>query len=261
MTNPNLTAAGRSLLIRASGGEALTFTRFAVGSGQLKAGQDADALDKLIKEEVSFEIRAMNISGNYMQMDGDFDTGMVSTDFTWRELGLFCKGEDGAEHLYAYLNYGETGGVIRAQTSTTVTMQTVSLMVLVGNAASVTALLAPSKTYAPMLHEHSLNQIAASGSYTGDGTVKRMISLSFTPSAVFLCTDKGVINTNGISGGLALKGHGLRATGSTDAGHAVTWNDTYTALMITEGGFFVNYQAGSIATNESGANYHYIAYR
>lgn len=261
MISPKLTDAGKSMLIRASSGETITFTRFAVGSGKLKAGQDECALDALIKQEFSFGINTMSANDDNLQLDGSFDTGEVSADFTWRELGLFGKGEDNIEHLYAYLNYGETGGVIRAQTSTAVTMQTISLTVLVGNAASVTALLSPSKTYAPMLHEHTLDQLASSGKYTGDGTVKRMISLPFTPSAVFLCTDKGITGSNGICGGLALKGCGLRSSASADASHGTVWNDGNTALMITEGGFFVSYQAGSIATNESGTTYLYIAYR
>ena len=106
------------------------------------------------------------------------------------------------------------------------------------------------------------------GVYAGNGTVKRLISLDFRPSAVILCNEHGQFYdaTDGVCGGVAIGAYGLVRGDNASANNATIWNDDYTALLIDDSGFYVNYKAGtsaeaSISTNAGGTNYHYIAYR
>ena len=89
------------------------------------------------------------------------------------------------------------------------------------------------------------------GTYTGDGTASRTISLGFTPKAVL------VMNTNGqttdsyrYSGGLAV------------TGQPCVFSD-YTVVGITDGGFQVGYREITsvyyISSNTNGAVYLYVA--
>ena len=59
-TAPSLTDQGKSLLMRAIGGEQITFTRFKVGSGSLASGQTIDSLTDLITPVLAFSITDMD---------------------------------------------------------------------------------------------------------------------------------------------------------------------------------------------------------
>lgn len=385
-TIPNLTNIGKSLLVRAIGGETITFTRFKIGDGRLRTNQTEESLTDLIGPKVSFDINELDASQDgYASLTGTFDSGDITSDFDWRELGLFCKGEDGIEQLYAYANSGDDAGLLPALRTDVLTEQTITLIVAVGDAEQVTALVSPKKQYAEKkdLEDHAnsrsnphnvtkkqvglsevenvspsnmqinfteaqtpaelatgekmsalMGKIAAAvkkliahignkdnpheltadkidaakkdhkhdaGSietgvlglerggtgvtkiedlknligtnavmnvYSGDGTVKRLINVGFKPSAVILCSGNGFMgdSTKGVCGGLALGAYGLRSAASDLPSHATTWDDTYTAMLITDEGFYVNFFEGEtpqqrIATNEAGGTYLYIAYR
>lgn len=385
-TIPNLTNIGKSLLVRAIGGETITFTRFKIGDGRLRTNQTEESLTDLISPKVSFDINELDASQDgYVSLTGTFDSGDITSDFDWRELGLFCKGEDGIEQLYAYANSGDDAGLLPALRTDVLTEQTITLIVAVGDAEQVTALVSPKKQYAERKdledhtnsrsnphnvtkkqvglsevenvspsnmqinfteaqtpaelatgdkmsalmgkiaaaikkfiahigskdnpheltadkikaakedHKHNADDIkdgtlglerggtgvtkiedlknligtnAVMNVYSGDGTVKRLINVGFKPSAVILCSGNGFMgdSTKGVCGGLALGAYGLRSAASDLPSHATTWDDTYTAMLITDEGFYVNFFEGEtpqqrIATNEAGGTYLYIAYR
>ena len=93
-------------------------------------------------------------------------------------------------------------------------------------------------------------QIAA-GAYTGDGAASRLISLPFTPKAVYLCDKRGRTYASGANltsyyyGGLAVTGYPVMAGGSA-------------LVTLEEGGFRVA-QGGSCAANEQDTLFHYLA--
>jgi hypothetical protein len=101
-----------------------------------------------------------------------------------------------------------------------------------------------------------------SGTYTGDGTSKRLISLGFTPSAVILVDGRGRMCTGSATyGGIAVGSNGIRSASCTLASHETSWSSTHTALLIGTNGFYVNYASStSIYTNTSGETYRYIAF-
>ena len=145
---PTITEAGRNLQIRAIAGETITFTRFKIGNGEL-ADTDIPALVDLINPLVEFSINEMDKSEKgYLKLTGKFDSTFITSDFRWRELGVFCKGEDEVEVLYAYSNDGENAGMLKANSTDVVAEQTVALVIAVGDATSVTAILSESVLYA-----------------------------------------------------------------------------------------------------------------
>lgn len=101
------------------------------------------------------------------------------------------------------------------------------------------------------------------GTFTGDGTTKRLISLSFTPKAVIVVDGQGrMANNSGNYGGMAVGSMGNRSVECTAASHETSWSNSHTALMITTNGFYVNYYSSmSVYTNTSGMTYRYIAFR
>ena len=94
------------------------------------------------------------------------------------------------------------------------------------------------------------------GSYTGDGTASRTISLGFTPRAVLVVASDGVpfryVNgTSQYCGGLVFQGE-----------HTADLYRSRTILEICEGGFKVGYNIESsiyIFSNQENMKYHYIA--
>jgi len=101
------------------------------------------------------------------------------------------------------------------------------------------------------------------GTYAGNGGTKRKIELPFTPSAVLVVDAVGMLSDDikGTCGGLAVGSAGVVAYGASET-YATSWNNSYTALMITDNGFFVNYSSSQkVRTNTSGASYRYIAWK
>ena len=261
---PNITNKGAALLRRAEAGEEMTFTRFKIGDGSLGAEQDANALSDLIHTKMSIPITDVDTSQEgLIAIGGSFDSGDVTENFAWRELGAFARGEDGEEILYAYVNDGEQAGMLRVLNTEVLTEQEITMIFAIGEAEHVSAVYSQKQQYAAKDHTHSVV-----GTYTGDGAGMRLIELGFRASAVMLTNEFGQTYhaAKGVCGGLAVDGRGLRAAGSASADHAVNWNNDYTALLISDGGFFVNFKSAStaeasISTNENGVIYHYIAYK
>ena len=90
------------------------------------------------------------------------------------------------------------------------------------------------------------------GTYTGDGTLNRVISLGFTPRAIFVFCRGGIPE-----GGSSYINMGLALPNAP-----VYSNRDYPALAVVNGGFQVSYHTGpKAATNNQGYFYHYVALR
>ena len=92
----------------------------------------------------------------------------------------------------------------------------------------------------------------AVGSYTGNGTSARTISLGFTPKAVYVCSQEGATHTEGANLHIHLYG------GLAVAGSALLDENGTSALSVVSGGFQVTTALYS-HTNQSGTIYHYFA--
>lgn len=141
-----------TLLLRAAGGEKITFTRFAIGSGTLPSGKDPKTVTALYHTELNnigiSKVEDTEEEG-YIMLQGHFDNQTdVHSDFRWTELGLFAKDEDNVEYLYAYANDGSNAGTLKASASAVVTEQTISAIVAIGRSGNITAYILPNATYA-----------------------------------------------------------------------------------------------------------------
>lgn len=99
------------------------------------------------------------------------------------------------------------------------------------------------------------------GTYTGNGTVKRSISLSFTPKALIVVDSRGRMTHNGIVyGGVCIGTKGVRTPACTAASHNTTWSNGHTALLVGTNLFWVS-ESGDCKTNTSNEVYYYIAFK
>ena len=89
------------------------------------------------------------------------------------------------------------------------------------------------------------------GGYAGDDTTERVISLGFTPKAVYLCREDGAAGYSSGSamcfGGLALPDLPVYSNGEL--------------VTCVTGGFRIRNQAYNVSTNSAYHKYHYLAFR
>lgn len=196
---PAITADGKNLLIRAISGETITFTRFKIGNGTAE-DFDISALSDLINPLVEFDINDIDTSDTgYVKLTGSFDNTYITTDFYWRELGIFCKGEDNIEILYAYANDGDNAGLLRSSTSDIVTEQTVSLVIAVGDAENVTAILSESAIYTTKSEfeshtQNKQNPHNVTAEQVGLGNVPNVQTNDQTPTYVIASSDAELVS-------------------------------------------------------------------
>ena len=101
------------------------------------------------------------------------------------------------------------------------------------------------------------------GSYIGDGTNERTISLGFTPSAVILMDVFGntLDDVCGYTGGMALPNANCVLRDKSET-YKTTWDYRYCILGIVSGGFKVSYYiSNKVYSNLSGRSYYYIAFK
>ncbi|MCD8198385.1 MAG: hypothetical protein LUE24_14695 [Lachnospiraceae bacterium] len=347
----------------------------------------ADALTDLLNPLMECEITEILQGSNYVSLTFVLTNSDLEEGFKWCETGVFASVDDGDAELYAYCDAGELYDYIPDNTSGRVITTTFTLLVMVGDAESVTATIGEGALYATKAalsehirdtdnphnttadqvglgnvenvapsdmkitfddtvstvselasgettaslfsklkaavsalithlkasnphsitctkigaaassHTHTLSSLSGTlpasmggtgvtsldalasalsskisttssdmvfGWYTGDGTVKRLISLDFTPSAVFVCNGRGMVgdDVDGLCGGLAVGNRGLRIRSCTAVNHEYSWSDNHTGLMIGTNGFYVSYNASyNIMTNKSSETYRYIAFK
>lgn len=176
-----LTDRGKSLLMRAIAGEQVTFTRFKAGSGTLPSSQSIADMTDLIHTELAFGINSVDTSQDgFIAITGEFTSEDVTADFAWRELGIFAKGEDNVEVLYAYANDGANASVVRALSTDVQTIQTVTMIVAVGEAESITVEYTPQEVPQTVLKVNcgtmsSATKTVSDPRITGDMEVVRAI--------------------------------------------------------------------------------------
>jgi len=148
---PIITDEGKKLLIRALSGEKITFTTFKVGNGELSDDVKAEQLSDLINPIFNFSItNKEQAEAGYLKLTGSFDNTAVDDEIRWRELGLFCKGEneDDPEVLYAYCNDSKSANTLKPSKDTSVVVtHLISFIIAIGDAENVTAILSQSTVY------------------------------------------------------------------------------------------------------------------
>ena len=141
-----LTNAGLNLLTNVqAGADVLTFTKTALGDGELSA--PLASLTALVSPKVEIAItEGKKVGTTTYQIGAFFSNQDVKTGFRWREIGVFAKGNDGAEILYCYSNAGDAGDYIPVGSDERVEKY-IYQSLAIGNATNVTAEINGSDTF------------------------------------------------------------------------------------------------------------------
>lgn len=136
-----LTNKGRNLQAKAQTGVELQFTRFVIGDGQL-SGQNIIDLNALINPKQSLGIAKLKtMPGGKAVVGTVISNKDLTTGFYFREIGLFAQDPTEGEILYGYANCGSTAEFIPAAGGQDVIEKTFDVVMIVGNAANVSAVL------------------------------------------------------------------------------------------------------------------------
>lgn len=149
---PIITDAGITLLIRAAGGEKVTFTKFQAGSGILASGETPKGMTAM-KNAVLTDIPITQATGTeedgYVKLSGKFDNQTdVEESFRWTELGLIAEDEDGVEYLYAYGYDNANAETISPSGGTVIIEQNFSVIIAIGESENITVNVLPAASYA-----------------------------------------------------------------------------------------------------------------
>lgn len=144
-----LTNAGQALQTKVLAGATLTFTRIALGDGQLN-GQPIAPLTALISQKATVEVDFVRVvNTTTAQAAGFFSNKDISTGFWWRETGVFAQDPDAGEILYGYTNAGDAGDYIPTVADTRIEKY-IYCSIAVASATTVDITIPSSDTYIPM---------------------------------------------------------------------------------------------------------------
>lgn len=154
-----LTNAGQALQTKVLAGATLTFTRIALGDGQLN-GQPISPLTALISQKASVEVDSVRVVDNSTaQASGFFSNADITTGFWWRETGLFAQDPDNGEILYGYTNAGDAGDYIPTVADTRIEKY-IYCSIAVASATTVDITIPSSDTYIPMSQKGNAGGVA-----------------------------------------------------------------------------------------------------
>lgn len=154
-----LTNAGQALQTKVLAGATLTFTRIALGDGQLD-GQPISPLTALISQKASVEVDSVRVVDNSTaQASGFFSNADITTGFWWRETGVFAQDPDMGEILYGYTNAGDAGDYIPTVADTRIEKY-IYCSIAVASATTVDITIPSSDTYIPMSQKGNAGGVA-----------------------------------------------------------------------------------------------------
>ena len=154
-----LTNAGQALQTKVLAGATLTFTRIALGDGQLN-GQPIAPLTALISQKATVEVDSVRVvNTTTAQVAGFFSNADISTGFWWRETGVFAQDPDMGEILYGYTNAGDAGDYIPTVADTRIEKY-ICCSIAVASATTVDITIPSSDTYIPMSQKGAAGGVA-----------------------------------------------------------------------------------------------------
>lgn len=115
-----LTNKGAALLAKAVSGTTMEFTRAAIGSGDVPSGTAIEATTDLYAKVKDVPLADVTAVGGHATFQLQIVNNDVSTEFKWKEVGVYANDPEEGEILYAYGNAGENADTIPASTAGTV---------------------------------------------------------------------------------------------------------------------------------------------
>lgn len=200
-----LTDAGRNILSQALTGEAITFTRVALGAGDVP--QNPEALVALVDEKRNAPIQSFSVVGDGTSRIRAIVTNVgLATGFFAREVGIFATNPDtGLETLYAYANAGNQADYLPAEGGATIVEQLFDLFTVVDSATNVTAIIDSSIIYAT---KDELTGVALEGDkLIFPGSTTNYLITNFSSFATYAAsTSVGTVTVTGDTVSLTLDG-------------------------------------------------------
>ncbi|WP_088186040.1 phage tail protein [Desulfosporosinus sp. FKA] len=138
-----LTNNGLALQAKAEAGTTLTFTKVKIGDGQLGTGQTLETLTDLIHPLENLPIASVSASGGLCTITATITNVGITQGFYVREVGLYATDPQLGEILYAVTN-ATVADYLPPNSATTVVNNQFDIVVVVGNATSITASISPS---------------------------------------------------------------------------------------------------------------------
>ena len=176
-----LTNAGQALQTKVQAGATLTFTRIALGDGQLN-GQPISPLTALISQKASVEVDTVRVvDSSTAQASGFFSNADITTGFWWRETGLFAQDPDNGEILYGYTNAGDAGDYIPTVEDTRIEKY-IFCSIAVANATTVDITIPQSDTFIPMTQKGQAGGVASLDS-SGKVPAGQLPEMDFIPDS------------------------------------------------------------------------------
>ncbi len=167
------TPTGMNMIVRSLYEDDITFTRIVLGDGKPK---DLDNVTALASQKLSIGIKSAEAKTDYMLLTGEMTSSDITVSFYGKELGVYAKDSSGTEQLYAYRYCDTDADYYPAAESGRTLELTMSIVVQLGNAKNVTAILIEGDAYAKAVHQHSASDITSgvlpiSHGGTGSATV------------------------------------------------------------------------------------------
>lgn len=137
-SNIKFTTKGRSLHAKVQAGDALNFTRIAIGDGD-NGGASSDTYDNLLNPIHNIAITKLKSTSDGAAIIGGVFNNSGLAAFYFREIGLFATDPDLGEILYCYGNAGATAEYIPEGGGSTILERQLDIVAIIGNATNLTA--------------------------------------------------------------------------------------------------------------------------
>ena len=141
---PRLTDNGKAFIIGALNGDGIVFTKIVIGNGV----PTDDSPTALANQQMVIGLTDIDVHESYCILTGKFDNANIGNGFYMNELGVMAKNTDETEVLYAYRYLATNVDYIPAAASGDVIETEISVIVSIGDAEDVTAVLIEGSLYA-----------------------------------------------------------------------------------------------------------------
>lgn len=153
--NPELTNAGRALIINALAGGTITFSKLGLGNGVVP--DDVTQLTDLVNPCATFGLTSITTGVGGVALTGSLDNSSLEEDFTATELGVYALDPNtGDDVLYALARPYGAPTTIPAGSNSGYGRINMTVVVAVGDAENVTAIISEFIGYATItaFNEH-----------------------------------------------------------------------------------------------------------
>lgn len=202
--SPKTTKAGMAAIIETLYGGSITFTRMVLGNGSPENPNNVtDVANPLLS--VQFTSKTDHSDDGYLLLTGSTNSSQIESSFYGTELGIYAKGDDDQEFLYAYRYSEENADFFPSATDGRTLELQLSVAVQIGNAQSVTAILVEGDAYASKeeFEEHrdrTDNPHQVTAAQVGLGSVPNVSTNDQTPTYTIAQTLTNLVSGETLQG-------------------------------------------------------------